>query len=92
MLALQMVIYSYSILVLLFLLLDSKKNRDLYSKTPYWFRKIIYATMLILFLEAITLAVDGQTGEAMYWAAYVFEFDVIHGKPGSAEPLARISG
>lgn len=68
MLALQMVIYSYACLVLLFLLLASKTSKGLYSRTSYWFRNIIYATMLNLLFEAITFAVDGQQGKMMYWA------------------------
>ncbi len=71
MLNLQMVIYGYSLLILLFLLFDSKKNKDLYSKTSAWFRRIIYATMIILVLEASTFAFDGLQGKAMYWAVYL---------------------
>lgn len=70
MLALQLVIYSYSFLVLFFLLLDSKTNRDLYSKTSKWFQRIIYVTMLLLFVEAVTYAVDTKPGRLMYWAGY----------------------
>ncbi|MCE5188924.1 MAG: GGDEF domain-containing protein [Eubacteriales bacterium] len=71
MLILQLVIYGYSLLALLFLLLDSKTNRELYSKTAYWFRIIIFVTMLVLVLEAITFAVDQKAGVAMYWAGYL---------------------
>lgn len=71
MLALQMVIYSYSCLVLLFLLLASKTSKGLYSRTSYWFCNIIYATILNLVLEATTFAVDGQPGEIMYWSVYL---------------------
>jgi diguanylate cyclase (GGDEF)-like protein len=70
MLSLQMAIYSYSLLVLLFLLLDSKRNKDFYSKTSIWFQRIIYATMIILLVEALTFAVDGKPGKGMYWVAF----------------------
>ena len=70
MLALQLVIYSYSCLVLMFLLLDSKTNRGLYSKTSKWFQRIIYVTMLLLVVEAVTFAVDLKPGRAMYWVGY----------------------
>ncbi len=72
MLTLQMVIYGYSILVLLFLLLDSKANKGVYSHASNWFRLIIWATMLMLFLDGITLAMDKVPGKAFYWGAYIF--------------------
>ncbi len=71
MLTLQLIIYSYSFLVLLFLLLDSRANRRVSTKKSLWFRIIIYATMWMLFLEAITMAVDGMPGTIMYWAVYL---------------------
>lgn len=71
MLTLQMVIYGYSILMLLFLLLDSKANKGVYSHASNWFRLIIYATMLLLFLDGITLAMDKIPGRAFYWGAYI---------------------
>lgn len=71
MLILQMVIYGYSLLVLLFLLLDSRANKRRYSRTSNYFRIVIYVTMLILFVEAVSFAVDRRPGTLMYWAGYL---------------------
>ncbi len=71
MLSLQMVLYGYSLLLLMFLLLDSKAVRGLYSKKAVLFRWIIRVTMQILVIEAITFAVDRVPGKALYWAAYL---------------------
>jgi diguanylate cyclase (GGDEF)-like protein len=71
MLSLQMVLYGYSLLLLMFLLLDSKAVRGLYSKKAVLFRWIIRVTMQILVIEAITFAVDRVPGKAMYWAAHL---------------------
>ena len=71
MLILQMVIYGYSLLVLLFLLLDSRANKRRYSRTSNYFRIVIYVTMLILFVEAVSFAVDRRPGALMYWAGYL---------------------
>lgn len=71
MLTLQLIIYGYSFLVLLFLLLDSRANRSASTKKSRWFRVIICATMWMLFLEAVTMAVDGIPGTIMYWVVYL---------------------
>ena len=71
MLILQMVIYGYSLLVLLFLLLASNASKGLYSKTAILFRRILCVTMVVLVAEAITFAVDKKPGQTMYWAGYL---------------------
>lgn len=71
MLALQIAIYFYALLILLFLIIDSRKARAPYSKTSAQFRKVIYVTILILVVEAITLAVDRLPGKLMHWAGIV---------------------
>ena len=70
MLTLQMVIYGFSFMVLLFLLADSKTNKAVYSKTSAKYRAILIATMALIFFDAITLAIDGIPGKAMHWAGY----------------------
>lgn len=71
MLALQMVIYGYASLVLLFLMLDNRANKRLLSKKSRWFRMILFATFWLIFCEAVTMFVDGRPGKAMYWVVYL---------------------
>ncbi len=68
MLMLQMAIYSYALLVLLFLLVDSRNRRGSYSRTTGLFRKVVCVTILMIVVEAFTLAVDRLPGKAMHWA------------------------
>lgn len=68
MLILQMVIYCYALLVLLFLLVDSRNRRNSYSRTTGLFRKVVCVTILMIVVEAITLAVDRLPGKSMHWA------------------------
>jgi len=62
MLILQMSIYGYALLVLLFLLLDSRTIRGAHTKTNDLFRWVILATMLMLIVEAAALAIDRIPG------------------------------
>ena len=71
MLILQMSLYGYSLLMLLFLWLDSKSHKGLYSKTAVLFRRIILATMLILVVEAASFVVDQRPGRVMYYLGYI---------------------
>ena len=71
MLVLQMVLYGYAFMLLLFLLLDNCSNKGLFTKTAAIFRKIILVTMLVLVIEAITFAVDRQPGRGMYYLGYI---------------------
>lgn len=71
MLVLQMVLYGYALLLLLFLWMDSRANKGLYTKTAALFRRIIWVTMLILVAEAVTFLVDQQPGRGMYWLNWI---------------------
>jgi diguanylate cyclase (GGDEF)-like protein len=71
MLVLQMVLYGYALMLLLFLLLDNRANKGLFTKTAALFRRIILVTMLILVVEAATFLVDQQPGRGMYWLNYI---------------------
>ena len=62
-----MSIYGYALLVLLFLLLDSRKTRGTYTKTTSLFRWVVLATMLMLVVEAVALAVDRVPGKTQHW-------------------------
>ena len=71
MLALQMVIYGYASLILLFLVLDSRANKRMLPEKSKWFRVILYTTLWLIFSEAVTMFVDGRPGAAMYWVVYL---------------------
>jgi len=71
MLALQMVIYGYASLVLLFLVLDSRANKRILPEKSNWFRMILYVTLWLIFSEAVTMFVDGRPGTVMYWVVYL---------------------
>lgn len=71
MLALQMVIYGYASLILLFLVLDSRANKRMLPEKSKWFRIILYTTLWLIFSEAVTMFVDGRPGAAMYWVVYL---------------------
>ena len=82
MLTLQLVIYGYAFLILLFLFLDSRANKRISSKKSYWFRSILFVTAWLLFNEAFTMYVDGRPGAIMYWVVYLsnsvlFVFNVL---------------
>jgi diguanylate cyclase (GGDEF)-like protein len=72
MLILQMVLYGYALILLLFLLLDNRANKGLFTKTAAIFRRIILVTMLVMVVEAVTFFVDQQPGRWMYWLNYSF--------------------
>jgi len=71
MLALQMVIYGYASLILLFLVLDSRANKRILPEKSNWFRMILYVTLWLIFSEAVTMFVDGRPGTVMYWVVYL---------------------
>ena len=75
-----MTIYGYALLLLLFLLFDSRTSRRSHTKTAVLFRAVVLVTMLMLLIEAAALAVDRIPGRVLYWAAFItnsFQFVII---------------
>lgn len=80
MLALQMTIYGYALLLLLLLLFDSRTNRRSLTKTAVLFRAVVLVTMVMLVVEAAALAVDRIPGRVLHWVAFIansFQFIII---------------
>lgn len=65
-----MSIYVYALLVLVFLLLDSRTIRGAHTKTNDLFRWVVFVTMLMLVVEAVALAIDRIPGKVLHWVGF----------------------